>query len=237
MCYLSFLWLNTAKSKPTWSSRIAVWFDHRVSGLGCPVQPETHVLPILKGFLSTQVYKRLEGLQAVPPWKLEVAGHGSPSPQENSYMSTTGSAQSGDEPWQPLVVTTRAPAQAAQQLQRSPNQPVESDESVPGLSATLHSWHLTPDSHPSPVSFREASCTQGGTTRESSLRSGPGFQPTTMEGSSMGSSSLLSSEPPQIIINPARQKMVQKLALYEEGVLDSLQLLSSGFFPGTCRWL
>ena len=28
-------------------------------------------------------------------------------------MSTTGSAQSGDEPWQPLVVTTRAPAQAA----------------------------------------------------------------------------------------------------------------------------
>uniref|UniRef100_B1AUW8 Interleukin-1 receptor-associated kinase 1 n=1 Tax=Mus musculus TaxID=10090 RepID=B1AUW8_MOUSE len=178
------------------------------------------------------VYKRLEGLQAGPPWELEVAGHGSPSPQENSYMSTTGSAQSGDEPWQPLVVTTRAPAQAAQQLQRSPNQPVESDESVPGLSATLHSWHLTPGSHPSPASFREASCTQGGTTRESSVRSSPGFQPTTMEGSPTGSSSLLSSEPPQIIINPARQKMVQKLALYEEGVLDSLQLLSSGFFPG-----
>lgn len=180
----------------------------------------------------TQVYKRLEGLQAGPPWELEVAGHGSPSPQENSYMSTTGSAQSGDEPWQPLVVTTRAPTQAAQQLQRSPNQPVESDESVPGLSATLHSWHLTPGSHPSPASFRDACCTQGGTTRESSLRSSPGFQPTTMEGSSTGSSSLLSSEPPQIIINPARQKMVQKLALYEEGVLDSLQLLSSGFFPG-----
>lgn len=145
-------------------------------------------------------------------------------------MSTTGSAQSGDEPWQPLVVTTGAPAQAAQQLQRSPNQPVESDESVPGLSATLHSWHLTPGSHPNPASFREASCTQGGTTRESSLRSS--LQPTTMEGSSTGSSPLLSSESPQIIINPARQKMVQKLALYEEGVLDSLQLLSSGFFPG-----
>lgn len=48
----------------------------------------------------------------------------------------------------------------------------------------------------------------------------------------MGSSTSLPSEPPQIIINPARQKMIQKLALYEEGVLDSLQLLSSGFFPG-----
>lgn len=164
----------------------------------------------------TQVYKRLEGLQAVPPWKLEVAGHGSFPTGELLHVHHWQCPE-WDEPWQPLVVTTRAPAQAAQQLQRSPNQPVESDESVPGLSATLHSWHLTPDSHPSPVSFREASCTQGGTTRESSLRSGPGFQPTTMEGSSMGSSSLLSSEPPQIIINPARQKMVQKLALYEEG--------------------
>ncbi|XP_050997282.1 interleukin-1 receptor-associated kinase 1 isoform X6 [Acomys russatus] len=177
------------------------------------------------------VYKRLEGLQVGPPWELEVAGHGPPSPQENSYMSSTNSAQSGGEGWQPLVVSTKAPAQAAQQVQKSPNQPVESDESAPSLSAALHSWHLTPDACPSPASFREASCTQRGTTRESSLRSGPGVQPTTMEGSSMGSSSS-SSEPPQIIINPARQKMVQKLTLYEEGVLDSLQLLSSGFSPG-----
>nr|XP_048313511.1 LOW QUALITY PROTEIN: interleukin-1 receptor-associated kinase 1 [Myodes glareolus] len=180
---------------------------------------------------QSQVYKRLEGLQAGPPWELEVAGHGPPSPQENSYMSTIGCGQSGGEPWQPLVVSKRAHVQAAQQLQKSPNQPVESDESVPGLSAALHSWHLTPGCHPSPASFREAGCTQGSTTRESSLKSGPGFQPITMEGSSMGSSSL-SSEPPQIIINPARQKMVQKLALYEEGVLDSLQLLSSGSFSG-----
>uniref|UniRef100_A0A8C2M245 Interleukin-1 receptor-associated kinase 1 n=1 Tax=Cricetulus griseus TaxID=10029 RepID=A0A8C2M245_CRIGR len=178
------------------------------------------------------VYKRLEWLQAGPPWELEVASHGPSSPQENSYMSTTGSVQSGGEPWQPLVVPTRAPLQAARQLQKSPNQPVESDESVPSLSAALHSWHLTPGSHPSPSSFREAGCTRGSTTQESSLRIVTGFQPTTMEGSSMGSSSSLSSEPPQIIINPARQKMVQKLALYEEGLLDSLQLLSSGSFPG-----
>ena len=42
-----------------------------------------------------------------------------------------------------------------------------------------------------------------------------------------------SSPPPQIVINPARQKMLQKLALYEDGVLDSLQLLSSSSLPGT----
>ncbi|XP_008827796.1 interleukin-1 receptor-associated kinase 1 isoform X2 [Nannospalax galili] len=184
----------------------------------------------------TQVYKGLERLQAAvvgPLWESEAAGHGPPSPQENSYMSTSGSGQSGGAPLQPLAVPSGAQAQAAQQFQKSPNQPVESDESVPYLSAALHSWHLTPSCHPNPASLREASCTQGGTTGESSLGSVSSFRPTAMEGSSIGSSSSLSSsEPPQIIINPARQKMVQKLALYEEGVLDSLQLLSSGSLPG-----
>ncbi|XP_029417702.1 interleukin-1 receptor-associated kinase 1 isoform X4 [Nannospalax galili] len=188
----------------------------------------------------TQVYKGLERLQAAvvgPLWESEAAGHGPPSPQENSYMSTSGSGQSGGAPLQPLAVPSGAQAQAAQQFQKSPNQPVESDESVPYLSAALHSWHLTPSCHPNPASLREASCTQGGTTGESSLGSVSSFRPTAMEGSSIGSSSSLSSsEPPQIIINPARQKMVQKLALYEEGVLDSLQLLSSGSLPGTWRY-
>lgn len=41
----------------------------------------------------------------------------------------------------------------------------------------------------------------------------------------------MSSRPPQIVINPARRKMLQKLALYEDGVLDSLQLLSSSSLP------
>lgn len=45
----------------------------------------------------------------------------------------------------------------------------------------------------------------------------------------------MSSRPPQIVINPARRKMLQKLALYEDGVLDSLQLLSSSSLPGTPR--
>uniref|UniRef100_A0A8C6QUN1 Interleukin-1 receptor-associated kinase 1 n=1 Tax=Nannospalax galili TaxID=1026970 RepID=A0A8C6QUN1_NANGA len=199
---------------------------------GWPVTPSILALPSL----STQVYKGLERLQAAvvgPLWESEAAGHGPPSPQENSYMSTSGSGQSGGAPLQPLAVPSGAQAQAAQQFQKSPNQPVESDESVPYLSAALHSWHLTPSCHPNPASLREASCTQGGTTGESSLGSVSSFRPTAMEGSSIGSSSSLSSsEPPQIIINPARQKMVQKLALYEEGVLDSLQLLSSGSLPG-----
>ncbi|KAF0878301.1 IRAK1 kinase, partial [Crocuta crocuta] len=70
---------------------------------------------------------------------------------------------------------------------------------------------------------------QGGAAQAPSWGSGPGPQLAAVEGSLVDSS--LSSQPPQIIINPARQKMVQKLALYEDGVLDSLQLLSSSSLP------
>uniref|UniRef100_A0A2K5P1A6 Interleukin 1 receptor associated kinase 1 n=1 Tax=Cercocebus atys TaxID=9531 RepID=A0A2K5P1A6_CERAT len=181
------------------------------------------------------VYERLEKLQAVVagvPGHLEAASCIPPSPQENSYVSSTGGAHSGAAPWQPLAAPSGASAQAAEQRQRGLNQPVESDESLGGLSAALRSWHLTPSCPLGPAPLGEASCPQGDTAGESSWGSGPGFRPTAVEGLVLGSSASSSSEPPQIIINPARQKMVQKLALYEDGALDSLQLLSSSSLPG-----
>ncbi|KAM6143358.1 interleukin-1 receptor-associated kinase 1 isoform 3-T3 [Erethizon dorsatum] len=180
----------------------------------------------------TQVYERLERLQAAvagPPLEPEAAGRGPPFPQENSYVSSSSSSQSGGAPPPPLPAPSGAPTRAAPQPRPSPNQPVESDESLSGLSAVLHSWHLTPSCPPGPTPLRGA-----GTARESSWGStlGPGAPAT--EGPALGSSASSSSsasEPPQIVINPARRKMVQKLALYEGGVLDSLQLLSSSSLP------
>ncbi|XP_043427525.1 interleukin-1 receptor-associated kinase 1 isoform X2 [Prionailurus bengalensis] len=194
------------------------------------------------------VYESLERLQAAvagPALEPEAAGHGPPSPQENSYISTAGSTPSAAGPLRPLAVPPGAPAPAPDWLQKGPNQPVESDESVSGLSAALHSWHLSPSCPPglalpgspgqgaavwAPASLGTAGGTEGGATQASSWGSGPGPRLTAMEGPLLGSS--LSSQPPQIVINPARQKMVQKLALYEDGVLDSLQLLSSSSLPG-----
>ncbi|XP_025789695.1 interleukin-1 receptor-associated kinase 1 isoform X3 [Puma concolor] len=194
------------------------------------------------------VYESLERLQAAvagPALEPEAAGHGPPSPQENSYISTAGSAPSAAGPLRPLAVPPGAPAPAPDWLQKGPNQPVESDESMSGLSAALHSWHLSPGCPPglalpgspgqgaavwAPASLGTAGGTEGGATQASSWGSGPGPRLTAMEGPLLGSS--LSSQPPQIVINPARQKMVQKLALYEDGVLDSLQLLSSSSLPG-----
>uniref|UniRef100_A0A8C4PSW1 Interleukin 1 receptor associated kinase 1 n=1 Tax=Equus asinus asinus TaxID=83772 RepID=A0A8C4PSW1_EQUAS len=187
----------------------------------------------------TQVYERLEKLQvAVTGLSLEpeAASHSPPSPQENSYVSTASSALSSTSLRPPLAVPSGAPAQTTERLQKGPNQPVESDESVSSLSAALHSWHLTLSCPPALLG--QAGCTQGGTARESSWGSGPGTRPTAVEGSAVSTSGSLmdssaSSQPPQIVINPARQKMVQKLALYEDGVLDSLQLLSSSSLPGS----
>ncbi|XP_057574762.1 interleukin-1 receptor-associated kinase 1 isoform X2 [Hippopotamus amphibius kiboko] len=196
----------------------------------------------------TQVYQRLEKLQAAvagASLEPEATSRSPPSPQENSYVSTTGSGLSGASPWQPLAVPLGALAQATERLQKGANQPVESDESVSGLSAALRSWHLTPSCTPgparpgspgseaamwTPAPLGQAGCTQGGATQESSWGSSPGLQPTAVEGPLLGGSTL--SQPPQIVINPARQKMLQKLALYEDGVLDSLQLLSSSSLPG-----
>ncbi|XP_058907450.1 interleukin-1 receptor-associated kinase 1 isoform X2 [Kogia breviceps] len=195
----------------------------------------------------TQVYQRLEELQAAvaaPPLEPEAAGRSPPSPQENSYVSTTGSALSSGGPWQPPAAPSGALAQAPERPHKGANQPVESDESTSGLCAALRSWHLTPSCPPgparpdspgpgaavwAPAPLGQAGCSQGDATRESSWGSGPGLQPTAMEGPLLGSST--SSPPPQIVINPARQKMLQKLALYEDGVLDSLQLLSSSSLP------
>nr|KAF6283383.1 interleukin 1 receptor associated kinase 1 [Pipistrellus kuhlii] len=163
-----------------------------------------------------------------------------PMTQENSYVSTASDAS----PWQPLAVPSGTPAPATERLQKGPNQPVESDESVSGVSAALRSWHLSagcppgpalPDSPVqgaatwTPAPLGQASCTQASATRES-WGSSPEPRAMAVEGSLLGSSA--SSQPPQIVINPARQKMVQKLALYEDGVLDSLQLLSSSSLPG-----
>nr|XP_023489153.1 interleukin-1 receptor-associated kinase 1 isoform X4 [Equus caballus] len=149
----------------------------------------------------TQVYERLEKLQvAVTGLSLEpeAASHSPPSPQENSYVSTASSALSSTSLRPPLAVPSGAPAQTTERLQKGPNQPVESDESVSSLSAALHSWHLTLSCPPgpglpgspgqgaaawAPALLGQAGCTQGGTARESSWGSGPGTRPTAVEGS------------------------------------------------------
>ncbi|KAM8964856.1 interleukin-1 receptor-associated kinase 1 isoform X2 [Sarcophilus harrisii] len=186
----------------------------------------------------TKVYESLEKLRAsVELSEQEAGSRGPASPQENSYMFTPSPAPYAGIPL--LRSQARAHAQDSKQFRDPPNQPVESDDSTPGLYEALSSWNLNQNLPSAPslpggpgeregaqslCSVRQAPCLPEAAPGES-WRSRSGH------GQSSSEESITSSRP-QIIINPARQKFVQKLALYENGVLNSLELLSSSSPPG-----
>lgn len=138
---------------------------------------------MLPATLSPQVYQTLEKLRAAPA---ELAtGHSPSSPQENSYMSAGSGVHVASRPWPRLAAPSEALVQSsAERLQHSPNQPVESDESIGGLSSALHSCRLAPSRCLGPPSLQEASCTQGGAVVQPNWGSGLGLQPTAAEGNS-----------------------------------------------------
>ncbi|XP_056665431.1 interleukin-1 receptor-associated kinase 1 isoform X2 [Monodelphis domestica] len=105
----------------------------------------------------TKIYESLEKLQAsVGPSEREAGSRGPASPQEDSYMFTPNSAPDGGTPllhsqaraWhrQPPPSSHGSRAQDSKQLWNHPNQPVESDESTPGLCDVLNSWNLNQNS-------------------------------------------------------------------------------------------
>uniref|UniRef100_A0A6I8MXU7 Interleukin-1 receptor-associated kinase 1 n=1 Tax=Ornithorhynchus anatinus TaxID=9258 RepID=A0A6I8MXU7_ORNAN len=174
--------------------------------------------------LMTEVYERLEKLQTRGDQSYgQDTGRskGPASPQENSYMFTPHCAPEDREGFRiphyrvsgPQPLQTKGEAYLRGHFRPRPNQPVESDESVSDACAAVGSLSLSYTSAQSP-----------------SPPGGPGG-PT--GGTPTGSSGQVSSCLGAIIINPARQKFVQKLALYKDGVLDSLELLSSSSSPGT----
>uniref|UniRef100_A0A6I8NFX8 Interleukin-1 receptor-associated kinase 1 n=1 Tax=Ornithorhynchus anatinus TaxID=9258 RepID=A0A6I8NFX8_ORNAN len=171
--------------------------------------------------LMTEVYERLEKLQTRGDQSYgQDTGRskGPASPQENSYMFTPHCAPEDREGFRiphyrvsgPQPLQTKGEAYLRGHFRPRPNQPVESDESVSDACAAVGSLSLSYTSAQSPSPPGGPGGPTGGTPAAGSL-----------------------AEPHQIIINPARQKFVQKLALYKDGVLDSLELLSSSSSPGT----
>ncbi|XP_040260987.1 interleukin-1 receptor-associated kinase 1 [Bufo bufo] len=121
-------------------------------------------------------------------------------------------------------------------FQRTPNLPEESDESVPDESAaspeltcgqslgqqetrtTPHVRALKCRSTVLEPSYIDSSAGQGSSIQgECSLAS--------------GESQAISMPHHQIIVNPAKQRFVEQLALYDQGKINSLELLYSGTSP------
>ncbi|XP_075040955.1 interleukin-1 receptor-associated kinase 1 isoform X2 [Mixophyes fleayi] len=132
-------------------------------------------------------------------------------------------------------------------FQRSPNIPVESDESVPEFSNAAASQE---DGNSGDVPGRQvciatsqAAALQCRSTVLSASDRSP--TPNALAGPSYCSSDLpgggsQASDDPQaismphhqIIINPAKQRFVEQLALYDQGKINSIELLYSGTSPG-----
>uniref|UniRef100_A0A8C5R3U5 non-specific serine/threonine protein kinase n=1 Tax=Leptobrachium leishanense TaxID=445787 RepID=A0A8C5R3U5_9ANUR len=130
-------------------------------------------------------------------------------------------------------------------FQRGPNTPVESDESFPdsylsssarGLSNlnVLHASKQQLGSASSAASSHQTPCREGAShlppVDTKASRCGYSSDRTAGSGSSAESQAILMPHH-QIIMNPAKQRIVEQLALYDQGKINSLELLSSGIDP------
>ncbi|XP_063792456.1 interleukin-1 receptor-associated kinase 1 isoform X2 [Pseudophryne corroboree] len=126
-------------------------------------------------------------------------------------------------------------------FQRTPNIPVESDESVPEFSRATASQQHSSGEVPgttSPIAAMQCRSTVLSASNRSPT-------PETFAGQNNGSSAMqggsslaaadaqaISMPHHQIVMNPAKQRFVEQLALYEQGKISSLELLYSGTSPG-----
>ncbi|KAM4697204.1 interleukin-1 receptor-associated kinase 1 [Rhinophrynus dorsalis] len=128
-------------------------------------------------------------------------------------------------------------------FQGNQNTPVESDESVPDsyMAASSQDPQELHVFHPDRL---QGICMPPGTAvrcqnTQSQVPAGNSLPGQSNYCSGLGrSSSSASVAPqaifvphPQIVVNPAKQRFVEKLALYDQGKINSLELLSSGILP------
>ncbi|KAM4662467.1 interleukin-1 receptor-associated kinase 1 [Discoglossus pictus] len=128
-------------------------------------------------------------------------------------------------------------------FQGSPKVPVESDESVPDSCLAAMSQEFKDLSVRSPESHQEGSTSLGAVLQ--SLYPAAQLQPLNAParlinycsssaegGSSETSDSQVILPHHQIVMNPAKQRLVEQVALYEQGKINSLEFFSSGISPG-----
>ncbi|XP_053329891.1 interleukin-1 receptor-associated kinase 1 [Spea bombifrons] len=133
-------------------------------------------------------------------------------------------------------------------FQKGPNTPVESDESVPDFCDTaasrghsdlnvLHSGREQSGHLAAAAAFLSQNPAHKARTQlpPANTLSGQYYYSSDLAGdnslSSAGSPAILVPHH-QIVVNPAKQRIVEQLALYDQGKINSLELLSSGVSPG-----
>ncbi|KAG8447913.1 hypothetical protein GDO86_015143 [Hymenochirus boettgeri] len=123
----------------------------------------------------------------------------------------------------------------------SQNTPVESDESLANYSISDHSVELRdqqilyPDSLKGSMSSRTFNHGQSNQFQEDMVEYSNQRNCSDLAAGGSSASSVCKAifvPHHQIVMNPAKQRFVEQLALYDQGKINSLELLSSGISPG-----
>ncbi|XP_018416200.1 PREDICTED: interleukin-1 receptor-associated kinase 1 [Nanorana parkeri] len=152
---------------------------------------------------------------------------------------TYGVSQSEED--KPSSLCSLSSCESHKIFQRTPNLPVESDESIPEYSQSTFSGEHRNELrrpkciplHRGALQCRSTACASP--SKSESLKHMTGqCHGSVQEGSSLSSSGSQAISMPhhQIVVNPAKQRFVEQLALYEQGKINSLELLYSGNSPG-----
>ncbi|KAM3911958.1 interleukin-1 receptor-associated kinase 1 isoform 2-T2 [Leptodactylus fuscus] len=164
------------------------------------------------------------------------------SPQENTdkftpYGTSGDAAASGRvQPYSPCALQyddklvnfcSTFSSESQRTFRRTPNLPEESDESIPGSSLAAASpeplqGHISGQRETRcPPHIRALQCRS--TVLASSDTSTPAGHGSSIQAISMPHH--------QIVVNPAKQRFVEQLALYDQGKINSIELLYSGTSP------
>uniref|UniRef100_H3AZ13 Interleukin 1 receptor associated kinase 1 n=1 Tax=Latimeria chalumnae TaxID=7897 RepID=H3AZ13_LATCH len=188
----------------------------------------------------TQVYQQLEELldDSRPLDSLTSWPEGaSLTPEENTYKfdpcrTECGAASrlfpSSEPPWKCQQVQNG-------RRQLALRQPVESDDSLQNLLSTtiilVYFWHSQEGCHLGLGEPRATRRFYSDPTKNVGNVDDPLFSATLSMGRKTDTKADKSLPQHQIIINPAKERIFQQLALYQEGRISSTELLSSGFRP------
>ncbi|XP_069841928.1 interleukin-1 receptor-associated kinase 1 [Dendropsophus ebraccatus] len=175
------------------------------------------------------------------------------TPQENTDKFTPYSppgdppALGSVRPYSPCVLQyddkladfcSMSSCESQRTFRRTPNLPEESDESVPESSLAVASPQLTSGGVPDQQQLRSAPPIRALQGRSAVIVASDHSDSTGQGSSTQGESSMASGESQaismphhQIVVNPAKQRFVEQLALYDQGKINSLELLYSGTSP------
>lgn len=201
---------------------------HHRDGLGSFLPDKPDTFPPVLDLLSSLQASLLSPQENTD--KFSLYGASGDAPASGSVQPYSSSVLQYDDKL--VNFCTISSCESQRTFQRTPNLPEESDESVPELSLAAALPEHRGGHLPGPQETRSTPHMRALQCRSTVLATSEPNTPAG-QGSSLASSDSQAISMPhhQIIVNPAKQRFVEQLALYDQGKINSLELLYSGTSP------